>query len=304
MERWRRSSAGRTFPLVTSDERSPSGEPPAELPPTAVELIERAAEILLQSRYAIALTGAGISAESGVPTFRGKDGLWTKHGEPPLNQFEQFAEDPAAWWQDLRRRREKPDELSRAIAGAAPNDGHFAVAELERIGVLQHVITQNVDGLHRQAGTEAITEIHGNRGYLRCLDCNRRHPFDELPEALPPRCDACGGLVKTDTVMFGEAIPVDALRACRAESARADCMLLVGTTAVVSPAADFAWQIRSRGFPLIEVNLDPTVISGHCEVAIHAQAGEVMSRLVDRVKRGLPSRSPASERDATDSERD
>ena len=263
---------------------------PPDLPPTAVDLIRDAAGILLDARYAIALTGAGISAESGIPTFRGKDGLWTKHGEPPMNQFDQFASDPAGWWRALGRRRENPDELSRAIAAAAPNDAHFAVAELERIGLLRHVITQNVDGLHRAAGTQAITEIHGNRGFLRCLDCNRRHPFDELPETLPPRCDACGGLVKTDTVMFGEAIPVDALRSCREQSQRADCMLLVGTTAVVSPAADFAWQVRSRGHPLIEVNLDPTVISDYCAVAIHAPAGEVMSRLLDQVKTGRTER--------------
>ena len=256
-----------------------------DLPPTAAALIREAAAILVEARYAIALTGAGISAESGIPTFRGKDGLWTKHGEPPMNQFDQFASDPAGWWRALGRRRENPDELSRAIAGAAPNDAHFAVAELERMGLLRHVITQNVDGLHRAAGTQAITEIHGNRGFLRCLDCNRRHPFDEVPETLPPRCDVCGGLVKTDTVMFGEAIPLDALRSCQEQSQRADCMLLVGTTAVVSPAADFAWQIRSRGFPLIEVNLDPTVISAHCAVAIHAPAGEVMSRLRDQVER-------------------
>ena len=277
--------------MSQNDPESAPDLPPAvtDLPEATVEKIERVAEILLQSRYAIALTGAGISAESGIPTFRGKDGLWTKHGEPPLNQFELFAADPAAWWLALRRRRDQPDEMTRAISGAAPNDGHFAVAELERIGVLKHVITQNVDGLHRVAGTQAITEIHGNRGFLRCLDCNSRHPFDEVPEDLPPRCDRCGGLVKTDTVMFGEAIPRDALRSCMRESERADCMLLIGTTAVVSPAADFAWQIRSRGHPLIEVNLDPTVISGDCEVAIHAQAGEVMSRILDRVRRGLTS---------------
>ena len=111
-----------------------------------------------------------------------------------------------------------------------------------------------------------------------------------MPEALPPRCDHCDGLVKTDTVMFGEPIPFDALRSCQKQSERADCMLLVGTTAVVSPAADFAWQVRSRGYPLIEVNLDPTVISDYCAVAIHAPAGEVMSRLRDRVKRGRQAR--------------
>ena len=271
---------------VTAHDPAPLPDPPA----IAIEEIDQAAQILLHARYTIALTGAGISAESGIPTYRGKDGLWTKNGEPPLNQFDQFSADPAAWWRELRRRRENPDELTRAIADAAPNDGHFAVAELERIGVLKHVITQNVDGLHRTAGTQAITEIHGSRGFLRCLDCGSRSPFQEVPEDLPPRCDQCGGLVKTDTVMFGEAIPRQALLACARESERADCMLLVGTTAVVSPAADFAWQIRSGGHPLVEVNLDPTVISEHCDVAIHAPAGEVMSRILDRVKRGLARR--------------
>ena len=102
---------------------------------------------------------------------------------------------------------------------------------------------------------------------------------------MPPRCDRCGGLVKTDSVMFGEPIPRDALRSCMQEAARADAMLLVGTTAVVSPAADFAWEVRSRGHPLIEINLDPTVISEYCEFAIHARAGDVLPRIVAAVKR-------------------
>ncbi len=253
--------------------------------------IRQAADILLRSSYCIALTGAGISAESGIPTFRGKDGLWTKHGEPPMNQYQQFQENPAAWWGQVKQRRENPDELAASLREAVPNDGHFALATLERIGVLRHTITQNIDGLHRLAGSEQLTEIHGNTRMLRCTQCNSRHPFEELPEILPPRCDDCGGLVKTDTVMFGEPIPRDALLSCIAQADRADCMILVGTTAVVSPAADFAWQIRNRGNPLIEVNLDPTIISEHCDVAIHAPAGEIISRIVDLVKRGLDDSS-------------
>jgi len=258
-------------------------------PPPGVDLLEaaidRAAALLAGARHGIALTGAGISAESGIPTFRGKDGLWTKHGEPPLNQFQQFARDPAAWWQTIRERREHPDELSAALAEATPNDAHFAMTALEELGILRHTITQNVDNLHRLAGMTQITEIHGNRAYLRCLDCGTRSPFEEVPEALPPHCDACGGLVKTDTVMFGEPIPRDALRSCIAEAEQADCLLLVGTTAVVSPAADFAWQVRSQGHPLIEINLDPTVITDYCEVAIHGLAGEILPRVVEGVRR-------------------
>ena len=262
-----------------------------ELPDEVLEeLSEQAAAILLGAEHAIALTGAGISAESGIPTFRGKEGLWTKHGEPSLNQYQDFMTDPGAWWERVIERRKNPDELSAALQEATPNDGHFAMAELERVGVLKHTIAQNVDNLHRLAGSEAITEIHGNSQWLRCLQCNTRSPFDEIPEEHPPRCDRCGGLVKTDTVMFGEPIPRDALQSCILEASRADCMLLVGTTALVSPAADFAWEVKSHGHPLIEVNLDPTVISDRCDVTIHGRAGEIMSRIADKVKRGIEAR--------------
>ena len=249
--------------------------------------VERAAALLAQSHYCIALTGAGISAESGIPTFRGKDGLWTKHGEPPLNQYEQFSADPAEWWQHVAERRRNPDELTATIANAQPNDAHYAMAELERIGILKHIITQNVDGLHRVAGAQSLTEIHGCTTLLRCINCNTRSPFDEIPELFPPRCDKCGGIVKTDTVMFGEPIPPDCLQRCYEESSKADCVILVGTTAVVSPAADFAFAIGQRGHPMIEVNLDPTIISQYCTVAIHDKAGELMSRITAEVKRVL-----------------
>ncbi len=251
--------------------------------------VQRAVEILLAAHHCAALTGAGISAESGVPTFRGKDGLWTKQGEPPPNQYRLFQDDPAAWWRRLQARREDPDELATALAEAVPNDAHFALAELERLGVLKHTITQNVDGLHRLAGSARLTEIHGNRALLRCTRCNDRRPFDEIPEALPPHCERCHGLLKPDTVMFGEPIPRDTLVAAMAEAGRADCMLLIGTTALVSPAADLAWEAYSRGAPLIEINLDPTVISDRCAVAIHGKAGEILPRIVDRLKRRLPA---------------
>ena len=253
--------------------------------------IDEAAALLLRARYCIALTGAGISAESGIPTFRGKDGLWTKQGEPPLNQYQQFAADPLSWWEGARRRRAEPDALTEALQEADPNDAHFALAELERLGTLKHTITQNVDGLHQRAGSERITEIHGNRGLLRCLECTARRPFNDIPEALPPRCDHCGGLMKVDTVMFGEPIPRDALLACIVEAGRADSLLLVGTTALVSPAADFAWEVLSRGGTLIEVNLDPTVVSHACAVAIQAKAGEILPRITQAVK---ARRAPAS----------
>ena len=137
------------------------------------EAIGRAAELLAGASHCIALTGAGISAESGIPTFRGKDGLWTKHGEPPMNQYDEFRESPADWWRNVAERRRNPDELTASLVNAEPNDAHFAMAELERIGVLKHTITQNVDGLHRLAGMERITEIHGN---TRCCAAPNARP--------------------------------------------------------------------------------------------------------------------------------
>ena len=251
------------------------------------ELVEQASEILARARYCIALTGAGISAESGIPTFRGKDGLWTRNGEPPLNQYQRFLADPAAWWETMRERRQSPDELTATLQEAVPNDGHFSLAELERLGVLRHTITQNIDNLHRLAGSRRLTEIHGNRSFLRCVDCNARSALDDLSEGAIPRCDACGGLLKSDTVMFGEPIPRDALASCMSEAEQADCMLLVGTTAVVTPAADFAWEIYQRGHPLIEVNPEPTVITDHCAVSMRSAAGEALPRIVDFLKRRL-----------------
>ena len=141
--------------------------------------------------------------------------------------------------------------------------------------------------MHRLAGSTALTEIHGNTHLLHCLVCLHRVPFDELPEALPPRCDHCGGTMKTDGVMFGELISQDTLQSYIREADRADCMLLVGTTAVVSPAADFAWDVLSGVHPLIEVNLDPTIITTRCRVAIHGKAGEIVPRIVAAAKQGL-----------------
>lgn len=272
----------------------PDGAAPPSCPDLEKALetaVAKVAEILERARYCIALTGAGISAESGIPTYRGKGGLWTKNGEPPLNQYQRFLEDPADYWETQRKRREEPDELFATLREAVPNDGHFALAELERIGVLRHTITQNIDNLHRLAGSNRLTEIHGNGHYIRCLGCSARAPLDEIPEAVPPRCEACGGLLKSDTVMFGEPIPRDALATCFREAEQADCILLVGTTAVVTPAADFAWDVYRRGHPLIEINPEPTVISDHCAVTIRTPAGEALPRIVDRLKRAATARA-------------
>jgi NAD-dependent deacetylase len=246
------------------------------------EEIERAATLLLEAGYAIALTGAGMSVESGIPPFRGPGGLWTKYGEPPMNGFQIFMADPKkAWEQQLSRR---DDELFGPLKTAKPNPGHFALAELEAMGVLHFVITQNVDDLHRQAGQVGLAEIHGNFKLVRCLECGERLKWGEVDlSTLPPHCPRCQGLLKSDTVSFGEPIPRDVLDQCARHASRADLVLVAGTSATVYPAAGFAYEVKERGGKLIEVNLYESELTALCDVSLKGGAAEILPRLVKAV---------------------
>jgi len=257
-------------------------------------LIDRAAQMLTTSEYAVALTGAGVSKESGIPTFRGKDGLWTLRGEPPMDQFQQFRHDPKAWWLRRLEQRETPDDFTLILRTSEPNDAHYALAQLEALGMVQHVITQNVDNLHRRAGQRSITEIHGNVQWMRCLDCHTRWPEDQVDVNLgdlPPRCLilGCHGLIKSDGVMFGEPIPTDALERCYEETTQADLFMLIGTSAVVYPAAHFPQLAYQRGVPLIEVDPEPTALSELATVVLRGPAGEVLPLLVQAVRERVPN---------------
>lgn len=250
------------------------------------DAVVRAAEALAGSRHAVALVGAGLSKESGIPTFRGEGGLWTRHGEPPMNQYQRFLADPQAWWRQRIEERRNPSEFTLAIAAARPNPGHTALAELEQMGILKHVITQNVDNLHQQAGSAAITEIHGNRTMLRCVECGRREPVRDIDEDdLPMTCPVCGGAVKSDTVMFGEPIPVRALDACDRQARRCDVMLVIGTSGTVYPAAGYPMEVLRHGGRLIEVNVDETPFTPHAAVILRGPSGELLPRVVDHLRR-------------------
>ncbi|HLZ69077.1 MAG TPA: Sir2 family NAD-dependent protein deacetylase [Dehalococcoidia bacterium] len=259
---------------------------------TPEEQILRAARLLHRARYAIALTGAGLSKESGIPTFRGEGGLWTRDGEPPMNGYQIFLRDPADHW----RRRIDPgassNELGEAIERAQPNPGHVAFAELERLGYLRAVVTQNIDNLHRLAGSERLLEIHGNRTLLRCIGCEARYRPDQVPtDELPPRCDRCGGIIKSDTVMFGEPIPRSVLERCFDAAERADLCLVAGTSALVTPAADLPVTVWRSGGALIEVNTDETALTPYCAAVLSGPSGELLPRLVEAVNE-LERREP------------
>ncbi len=241
--------------------------------------IEAAARMIVAAEYPIALTGAGMSVESGIPPFRGPGGLWTKYGEPPMNGYQIFLADPKKGWEDRIRRQD--DELFAPLKVAKPNAGHTAMAELEQMGVLRFVITQNVDDLHRQAGHQALAEIHGNWKLVRCLECGRRFKSEEIRlDTLPPPCPRCAGMLKADTVSFGEPIPADVLRQCAEHAAHADLVILGGTSATVYPAAGFALEVKERGGKLIEVNLYESEITPLCDASLRGGAANVMPRLV------------------------
>jgi NAD-dependent deacetylase len=244
--------------------------------------IRAAAEVIGSCDYAVALVGAGLSAESGIPTYRGTGGLWTKFGEPTIDGWDLFQRDPAEWWRSALDRRNQGSEFAHAIEAAQPNAGHLAMAQLERMGRLKHVITQNIDNLHQQAGSLAITEIHGNRSKARCMSCGQREPLDRLKlDPLPPLCLDCGGVMKNDTVMFGEPIPQDALRECYIQAGSADVFLVVGTSAVVYPAAEFPVMAARRGAVLIEVNPEPTPLSQLASIIIRQPAGTSLPTIVE-----------------------
>ncbi|MBM4384337.1 MAG: NAD-dependent protein deacylase [Deltaproteobacteria bacterium] len=250
--------------------------------------IAQAARMLRAARSVVALTGAGLSVESGIPPFRGPGGLWTKYGEPPLDGYQRFMRDPAKAW----RERLNPKEpwaigLAETLGAAKPNAGHRALVALEEMDLLDTVITQNVDDLHGQAGQRGLLEIHGNHHWLRCLGCHTRfHPraITVDPDNLPPLCPECGGIVKADTVSFGEPIPPRTLRACIAAVERANCILVIGTSATVYPAAEFPMDVLRRGGNAIEVNPYESEFTPYASVSLQGPGGAVLTRLVEHAR--------------------
>ncbi len=253
--------------------------------------IQQAAAIVARAHRLTALVGAGLSASSGIPTYRGPGGLWTRQrprqGAPPLLSYQEFVRDPAAWWQARLAAETDPShpiyQMKQAVDQAAPNPGHLALAQLEQRGILHCIITQNVDNLHAAAGSRAVLEIHGNRNRLRCLQCHRRTPRNTQTPQNPPQCQQCNGLLKLDTVMFGEPIPPDVLQACRQAAEQSDCMLLVGTSGTVNPAARLPLLAKENGATLIEINPEATPLTPWCDLSLTGPADAILPQLLNSI---------------------
>ena len=248
---------------------------------TLDELIEQAAAAIRGARYLTAFSGAGISVESGIPPFRGEGGIWNKY-DPSILDLDLFRRHPERSWPAIR-------EMFTCFLGAdgrppaQPNAAHRTLAEWEEAGRLQTTITQNIDGLHAAAGSRKLVEYHGHCRSLTCLDCGRELPLDaETTRAEVPRC-ACGGLLKPDFTFFGEDIPLAAAEAAEAAAQRTDCMILVGTSGVVYPAAAVPVRARRNGATIVEVNPEPTDYTGRIvDVFLPLKAGEAFGRLAGR----------------------
>lgn len=247
--------------------------------PPGPEIPAELIRLLTGVQRLVVLTGAGISVESGIPTFRGPEGLWRSFRPEELATPQAFERDPRLVWEWYDWRRQK-------IAPARPNPGHEALVRLEARVPDFTLLTQNVDGLHRLAGSRQVLEIHGSIWEVRCLACGSVREDRRTPLPLLPICDACGGLVRPNVVWFGESLNPDLLS--RAESAltRAQAVLVVGTSAVVQPAASFALWAKRAGAAIVEINLDPTPLTGHCDFALSGPAGVVLPRLLALVEQG------------------
>jgi NAD-dependent deacetylase len=249
------------------------------------EALRQAAVLLLEAHYVVGLTGAGISVESGIPPFRGPGGLWTKYGEPPMNGYEIFLQNPQKAWEERLSPSGPSKIMQETVRQAQPNPGHYALVALEEMGLLRHLITQNIDNLHRRAGSRNLAEIHGNSTLVRCIRCMARYPFGEVSfDCLPPTCPQCGSILKIDTVAFGEPIPADVLEVCYRATQHCDCMLVAGTSATVYPAAWFPIQVRERGGHLIEVNLYESELTPLCTVSLRGKSGDMLPQLVQAVQ--------------------
>ncbi len=241
-------------------------------------LIKEAAEIIVNSKSTISLTGAGVSVESGIPDFRSAGGLWDKFDPAEYATIHAFQQDPEKVWNMLRA-------MDDVVSGARPNAAHIGMGKLEKMGLLQCIITQNVDNLHQDGGAENVIEYHGNVSTLSCLECGKGYGSKEKSVEGTPKCE-CGQILKPDVIFFGESIPQDAMNRSFQLANSAEAVIVAGTSAVVSPANTIPEIAKQNGAKIIEINLERTQLTGRLtDVFLQGSAGDTITALVDEVEK-------------------
>lgn len=247
------------------------------------EEIQRAAEILAASQYAVALTGAGHSTPSGIPDFRSPgSGLWEQADPMEVASIYGFRRNPQAFYDWIR-------PLAKQMMEAQPNPAHVALAALERAGVIKAIITQNIDELHHKAGSQRVLELHGSVRTATCTRCRKKVPSAKLWPAFVasgelPRCPTCSGLLKPDVVLFGELLPMGVLLEAQSQAERCDVMLVAGSSLEVYPAAELPTRATEHGAELILVNYQPTQMDGRAAVVIHDDVAVILSQIAAKVE--------------------
>ena len=248
-------------------------------------LADRVADLIVNAKRVVVFTGAGVSTESGIPDFRSPGGIWSKY-DPEDFTYQNFLSYPEAKKKLWRMLRE-----GGLTGEAEPNPAHHAIAELDRLGKLDCVITQNVDNLHQKAGVpdSKVFELHGNMQRALCLSCGREYPFAQVKARVDageeiPDCEACHGMLKPDFVFFGEMLPAKVLQEATSRSHNCDLFIVIGSTLIVYPAADMPVYAVKKGAKLVIINLSSTPMDCQATVSIKAKAGETMTRIVEQVE--------------------
>ena len=240
-----------------------------------MKMFDTVAQKLKDSRKIVFVTGAGISQESGIPTFRGKDGYWRKYDPMKLASIDAFYDDPKLVW-------EWYDDRRKNILDVKPNEGHFAISQMEEFKDVV-VLTQNIDGLHQRSGSTNVLELHGSIIRIKCTVCDFIDNITENFESLPPKCK-CGSMLRPDVVWFGEPLPQNIWQSAIKEASVCDVMVIVGTSLVVSPANTLPVYAKQNGAILIEVNPEKTVMSNDMDLSIQATSAEVLPKILSIFK--------------------
>ncbi|MGE5796376.1 MAG: SIR2 family NAD-dependent protein deacylase [Ignavibacteria bacterium] len=234
-------------------------------------------ERLSAAEQIVFFTGAGISAESGIPTFRGKDGIWNKLNPEELANFNAFLKNPQLVWEWYNHRK-------KIIHESEPNKGHFAIAEFQNFFGSVSVITQNIDNLHFRAGSRTVFELHGNIERNYCIKCGVKYNSELDFRDGVPKC-SCGGIIRPDVVWFGEFLPQDQFKKSETASIRSDIFFIVGTSAIVYPAASLIFSAKENGAYLAEINIEETEVSSISDQSFFEKAGTVLPALIEEIKK-------------------